>query len=149
MKILVLNGPNLNLLGTREPELYGSSTLDDVHALCIQTARALGFEADCFQSNHEGELIDKIHAYGKLHKGGVALGAVFNPGAFTHTSVALHDAIKGTGLPVIETHISNVFAREAFRHHSYVSPVAVGVIAGIGVQGYALAIQALAHRASK
>jgi len=103
MKILVLNGPNLNLLGTREPELYGSSTLDDVHALCIQTARALGFEADCFQSNHEGELIDKIHAYGKLHKEGVALGAVFNPGALTHTSVALHDAIKGCGLPVIQT----------------------------------------------
>jgi 3-dehydroquinate dehydratase-2 len=109
----------------------------------------LGLEVDFMQSNHEGELIDQIHAYGQLCQQGKAVGAVFNPGAFTHTSVALHDAIKGTGLPVIETHISNVFAREAFRHHSYVSPVAVGVIAGLGVQGYALAIQALAHRASK
>lgn len=115
MKILVLNGPNLNLLGTREPELYGANTLDDVHALCTQTSRALGFEADCFQSNHEGELIDKIHAYGKMHKEGLALGAVFNPGALTHTSVALHDAIKGCGLPVIEVHISNIHARESFQ----------------------------------
>lgn len=143
MKILVLNGPNLNLLGTREPELYGASTIDDVHALCVKTARALGFEADCFQSNHEGELIDKIHAYGKLHKEGSALGAVFNPGAFTHTSVALHDAIKGSGLPVIEVHISNVYARESFRHHSYVSPVARGTVIGLGTAGYELAIRGL------
>ena len=128
MKILILNGPNLNLLGTREPELYGASTLDDVHALCEETAHALGLEADCFQSNHEGELIDKIHAYGKLHKEGSVLGAVFNPGGLTHTSVALHDAIKGCGLPVIEVHISNVHARESFRHHSFVSPVARGSI---------------------
>ena len=143
MQILVLNGPNLNLLGTREPELYGASTLDDVHALCVQTARALGFEADCFQSNHEGELIDKIHAYGKLHKEGAALGAVFNPGALTHTSVALHDAIKGCGLPVIEVHISNIHARESFRHQSFVSPVARGTVMGLGIHGYELAIRGL------
>ena len=143
MKILILNGPNLNLLGTREPELYGASTLDDVHALCEETAHALGLEADCFQSNHEGELIDKIHAYGKLHKEGSVLGAVFNPGGLTHTSVALHDAIKGCGLPVIEVHISNVHARESFRHHSFVSPVARGSIIGLGIRGYELAIRGL------
>ena len=149
MKILILNGPNLNLLGTREPEQYGHTSLADVEALCRATAAPLGLEVDFVQSNHEGELIDHIHAYGHLCQQGKAIGAVFNPGAFTHTSVALHDAIKGTGLPVVETHISNVFAREVFRHHSYVSPVAVGVIAGLGIHGYALAIQALAHRASK
>jgi 3-dehydroquinate dehydratase-2 len=143
MKILILNGPNLNLLGTREPELYGSTSLDDVHALCVQTANALGLEAECFQSNHEGELIDKLHVYGKLHRDGLALGAVFNPGAFTHTSVALHDAIKGCCLPVIEVHISNVHARESFRHHSFVSPVAKGTVVGLGVHGYQLAIQGL------
>jgi len=148
MKILVLNGPNLNLLGTREPEQYGHATLADVQHLCELTAKALGHEVECFQSNHEGELIDKIHAYGRLHRDGQALGAVFNPGAFTHTSVALHDAIKGTGLPVVEIHISNVHAREAFRHHSYVSPVAKGVVVGLGVQGYALAIQGLVGGAS-
>ncbi len=149
MKILILNGPNLNLLGTREPEQYGHASLADVEALCRATATPLGLEVHFVQSNHEGELIDHIHAYGQLCQLGKALGAVFNPGAFTHTSVALHDAVKGTGLPVIETHISNVFAREAFRHHSYLSPVAVGVIAGLGIQGYALAIQALAHRQPK
>jgi 3-dehydroquinate dehydratase-2 len=144
MKILVLNGPNLNLLGTREPEQYGHATLADVQALCERTAQTFGHEVECFQSNHEGELIDKIHAYGLLHREGKALGAVFNPGAFTHTSVALHDAIKGTGLPVVEVHISNVHAREAFRHHSFVSPVAKGTVVGLGVQGYGLAIQGLA-----
>ena len=143
MKILVLNGPNLNLLGSREPEQYGHTTLADVQHLCELTAKAFGHEIECFQSNHEGELIDKIHAYGRLYKEGVAIGAVFNPGAFTHTSIALHDAIKGTGLPVVEIHISNVHAREAFRHHSYVSSVARGVVVGLGVQGYALAIQGL------
>jgi 3-dehydroquinate dehydratase-2 len=143
MKILVLNGPNLNLLGTREPEQYGHTTLVDVHALCETTAHALGHEVECFQSNHEGELIDKIHAYGALYRDAKALGAVFNPGAFTHTSVALHDAIKGTGLPVVEIHISNVHAREAFRHHSFISPVAKGTVVGFGVQGYVLAIQGL------
>lgn len=149
MKILVLNGPNLNLLGTREPEQYGHDSLADVEALCAQTAHSLGHEVECFQSNHEGELIDKIHAFGKLHQAGQILGAVFNPGAFTHTSVALHDAIKGTGLPVVEVHISNVHAREAFRHHSYVSPVAVGSVVGLGIQGYALAIQGLVSKLNR
>lgn len=149
MKILVLNGPNLNLLGTREPDQYGHDSLADVEALCAQTAQGLGHEVECFQSNHEGELIDKIHAFGKLHQTGQALGAVFNPGAFTHTSVALHDAIKGTGLPVVEVHISNVHAREAFRHHSYVSPVALGSVVGLGIQGYALAIQGLVSKLTR
>jgi len=149
MKILVLNGPNLNLLGTREPEQYGHDSLADVEALCAQTAHSLGHEVECFQSNHEGELIDKIHAFGKLHQAGQILGAVFNPGAFTHTSVALHDAIKGTGLPVVEVHISNVHAREDFRHHSYVSPVAVGSVIGLGIQGYALAIQGLVSKLTR
>lgn len=149
MKILVLNGPNLNLLGTREPEQYGHHSLADVEALCAQTAHALGHEIECFQSNHEGELIDKIHAFGALYQAGKVLGAVFNPGAFTHTSVALHDAIKGTGLPVVEVHISNVHAREAFRHHSYVSPVAVGTVVGLGIQGYALAIQGLVSKLTR
>lgn len=148
MNILVLNGPNLNLLGTREPEQYGHASLADVEALCAETAMRLGYGVECFQSNHEGALIDKVHSFGKLVQAGQALGAVFNPGGFTHTSVALHDAIKGTGLPVVEVHISNVHAREAFRHHSYVSPVALGVVAGLGIHGYALAIQGLVHQTS-
>ena len=145
-KMLLLNGPNLNLLGLREPEQYGRTTLADVEAMCQEAAKRLGVELECFQSNWEGALIDKIHDYGRLFKSGQAVGAVFNPGAFTHTSVALHDAIKGTGLPVVEVHISNVHAREAFRHHSYVSPVAVGTVVGLGIQGYALAIQGLVHK---
>jgi len=143
MKILVLNGPNLNLLGTREPDHYGQASLAQVQQLCEQTVRVLGHELEFFQSNHEGVLIDKIHAAGQAHQAGELLGAVFNPGAFTHTSVALHDAIKGTGLPVVEVHISNVHAREAFRHHSFISPVAAGVVVGLGIQGYVLAIQGL------
>ncbi len=143
MKILVLNGPNLNLLGTREPDQYGQASLAQVQQLCEQTVRALGHELEFFQSNHEGVLIDKIHAAGQAHQAGELLGAVFNPGALTHTSVALHDAIKGTGLPVVEVHISNVHAREAFRHHSFISPVAAGVVVGLGIQGYVLAIQGL------
>ena len=149
MNILVLNGPNLNLLGTREPEQYGHASLADVETLCAETAMGLGYGVECFQSNNECELIDKIHAFVKLVQAGQALGAIFNPGGFTHTSVALHDAIKGTGLPVVEVHISNVHAREAFRHHSYVSPVAMGVVAGLGIQGYALAIQGLVHQTTK
>lgn len=148
-KILVLNGPNLNLLGTREPVQYGSATLADVEALCRATAGRLGYEVDCFQSNWEGALIDKIHEYGRLHKEGQALGCVFNPGAYTHTSIALHDAIKGVdGLPVIECHISNVHAREAFRHHSWISPTAAGIVVGFGVDGYALAIEGLVRKFS-
>jgi 3-dehydroquinate dehydratase-2 len=143
-KILVLNGPNLNLLGTREPAQYGHTTLADVEAMCRAAGERLGYEVECFQSNWEGALIDKIQEYGRLFKAGDALGCVFNPGAFTHTSVALHDAIKGVdGLPVVECHISNVHAREAFRHHSYISPAAAGIVVGFGVQGYVIAVQAL------
>ncbi|HEX5786449.1 MAG TPA: type II 3-dehydroquinate dehydratase [Burkholderiaceae bacterium] len=146
-KILILNGPNLNLLGTREPEQYGRTTLADVEESCRQAASRLGYAIECFQSNWEGALIDKIHEYGRLFRGGQALGCVFNPGALTHTSIALHDAIKGVdGLPVIECHISNVHAREAFRHQSWVSPVASGIVVGFGVEGYLLALEGLVRK---
>lgn len=142
--VLVLNGPNLNLLGTREPQVYGSATLADVEALCASACASHGLRLDFRQSNHEGQLVDWLHEAGRAQAAGQLLGVVFNAGAYTHTSVALHDAIKGTGLRLIELHISNVHAREAFRHHSYISPVAQGVMAGFGVQGYALAIAGLA-----
>ena len=146
-KILVMNGPNLNLLGTREPEKYGDKTLADVEVLCTAAASKSNYTVEFFQSNHEGELIEKIHEAGKLFKAGQLKGVIFNPGAYTHTSIALHDAIAGVGgLPVIEVHISNVYAREAFRHQSYVSPVAVGVLAGFGISGYSMAIDALIAR---
>jgi 3-dehydroquinate dehydratase-2 len=145
--VLVLNGPNLNLLGTREPAVYGAQTLADVEVLCAQACATHGFKLDFRQSNHEGVLIDAIHEAGRAQADGTLAGVVFNAGAYTHTSVALHDAIKGSGASVIELHISNVHAREAFRHHSYLSPVAKGVMAGFGVQGYALAIAALAGMA--
>jgi 3-dehydroquinate dehydratase-2 len=144
--ILVLNGPNLNLLGQREPAVYGAATLADVEALCRAAAQKHGHQCDCRQSNHEGVLIDAIHEAGLAHKAGTLLGVVFNAGAYTHTSVALHDAIKGAGVPVVEVHISNVHAREAFRHHSMLSPVAAGIVVGFGVQGYALAIEGLVVR---
>jgi 3-dehydroquinate dehydratase II len=143
----VLNGPNLNLLGTRRPEVYGTTTLPAVEELCRQEATRLGLDLVFRQSNHEGRLIDWIHEAGARVKAGEAIGAVFNPGAYTHTSIALHDAIEGTELPVVEVHISNVHRREAFRHHSYISPVARGTIVGLGVDGYRLAIDAL-HRMS-
>jgi 3-dehydroquinate dehydratase II len=143
-KVLVLNGPNLNLLGTREPAVYGAETLADVERLCKEEADKLGLEVDCRQSNHEGQLIDWIHEAGREIAAGNLLGVVFNPGAFTHTSIALHDAIKGANATVIELHISNVHARETFRHRSYISPAARGIIVGFGVQGYAIAIAALA-----
>ena len=146
-KILVLNGPNLNLLGTREPAVYGSETLDDVERLCRDEGMKLGVAIDCRQSNHEGELVDWIQEAGREARAGPMLGVVLNAGAYTHTSVALHDAIKGTGVPVIELHISNVHAREPFRHHSYISPAARGIIVGFGVTGYAVAIDALARLA--
>jgi len=141
---LVLNGPNLNLLGTREPAVYGNQTLADVQALCQQACATHGFALDFRQSNHEGVLVDWLHEAGHLHAAGELAGVVLNAGAYTHTSVALHDAIKGTGIALIELHISNVHAREAFRHHSYISPAARAVMAGFGVQGYALAIAGLA-----
>jgi 3-dehydroquinate dehydratase-2 len=141
---LVLNGPNLNLLGTREPAVYGSQTLADVQALCQQACATHGFALDFRQSNHEGVLVDWLHEAGRLHAAGELAGVVLNAGAYTHTSLALHDAIKGTGIALIELHISNVHAREAFRHHSCISPAARAVMAGFGVQGYALAIAGLA-----
>lgn len=146
-KILLLNGPNLNLLGTREPQQYGHTTLADVEASFSAAAARHGYEAECFQSNWEGALLDKIHEYGRLYKAGQALGCVLNPGAFTHTSIALHDAIKGVdGLPVIECHISNVHAREEFRHHSWVSPAAAGIVIGFGVEGYLIALDGLVRK---
>ena len=146
--ILILNGPNLNLLGTRKPEVYGTTTLADVEKLCADAAAKLGIDVDFKQSNHEGQLIDWIHETGAAVKAGESIGAVFNPGAFTHTSVALHDAIEGASLPLIECHISNVHKREEFRHHSFISPVASGIIVGFGVHGYVLAIQGL-HQLSQ
>ena len=146
-KILILNGPNLNLLGRREPAQYGYTTLADVEAFCKAHGEKLGYEVECLQSNWEGALVDKIHDYGQLYQEGRALGVVFNPGAFTHTSIALHDAIKGVDpLPVIECHISNVHAREAFRHHSWVSPAAAGIVIGFGVDGYLVAMDGLVRK---
>ena len=145
--VLVLNGPNLNLLGTREPAVYGAHTLADVEALCRSAAAAHGWGVELRQSNHEGVLIDWIHEAGRGHEQGEVAGVVFNAGAYTHTSVALHDAIKAVVVPVIEVHISNVHAREPFRQHSYLSPAASGIVVGFGVDGYALAIDGLARRA--
>jgi len=145
-KIMILNGPNLNLLGQREPGVYGAATLGDVEQLCRETAARLDCDIDFRQSNHEGVLIDAIQEAGRAVKSGEVLGVVFNPGGYTHTSVALHDAIKGAEVPVIETHISNVHAREAFRHHSYISPAAGGIVVGFGVIGYALAIEGLVRK---
>ena len=141
--VLILNGPNLNLLGTRRPQIYGTTTLADVERLCRQEAAGLGVEPAFRQSNHEGELIDWIQEAGSGAKAGHCIGAVFNPGAFTHTSVALHDAIESVEIPVIEVHISNVHNREEFRHHSWISPVARGTIIGLGIHGYPLGIRAL------
>lgn len=147
--ILLLNGPNLNLLGTREPAVYGATTLADVEALCTNVAKSLGHTLEAFQSNHEGALLDQIHAAGRRFKAGELLGVVFNPGAYTHTSVALFDAISGVKpMPLIEVHISNVHAREAFRHHSYVSPAAAGIVVGFGVDGYRLAIEGLVRKSA-
>ena len=142
--VFVLNGPNLNLLGSREPQVYGAQTLADVQALCERACAANGFALEFRQSNHEGELVDWLHEAGQLQAKGKLAGVILNAGAYTHTSVALLDAIKGTGVTLIELLISNVHAREAFRHHSYISPVAKAVMAGFGVNGYALAIAGLA-----
>lgn len=138
-RLLLVNGPNLNLLGTREPEIYGEETLADVEALVSRVAADFGFEVRAVQSNHEGVLIDAIHAARED-----CSGIVINPGAFTHTSVALRDALTGVALPVAEVHISNVHAREEFRSHSYISGIARCVIVGCGVQGYEFAVRRLA-----
>ncbi len=141
--VLILNGPNLNLLGTREPEQYGSATLADVEKRCRDAGAQRGLAVDFRQSNHEGELVDWIQEAGREHAAGNLLGVVLNPGAYTHTSIALHDAIKAVTVPVVELHISNVHNREPFRHHSYISPAARGIIIGFGIHGYPLAIEAL------
>lgn len=141
-RLLVLNGPNLNLLGTREPEIYGHDTLADIDARLKEQARAAGHELDCCQSNAEHELVERIH---RARDEGVAF-IVFNPGAFTHTSIALRDALLGVGIPFIEVHLSNVHARETFRRQSYLSDVAVGVITGLGARGYELALTAAMAR---
>ena len=137
--ITVLNGPNLNLLGTREPEKYGHATLDDVETLCAETAEEYGLAIDFRQSNAEGELVTWIQECR-----GRAAGIIINPAGYTTTSIAILDALLAVGLPVIEVHITNIHRREEFRHHSFVSKAATGVIAGLGVQGYALALQAMA-----
>jgi 3-dehydroquinate dehydratase-2 len=141
MRILVVHGPNLNLLGKREPEIYGHQTLADIDASLRAVAKSSGVEVDCFQSNHEGALIDRIQA-----AMGQAAGILVNPGGFTHTSVALRDALVATRLPVVEVHLSNVHAREPFRQTSYVSPIAVGVITGLGAAGYRFGLEALVAR---
>jgi len=138
--IYVLNGPNLNLLGTREPEKYGRATLADVERLCRERAGRHGIEVVFCQSNHEGALIDSIQEAGREG----ALAIVMNPAAYTHTSVALLDAVLASGVPVFEVHITNIHARESFRHHSFVSPAARGVLCGFGIEGYGLAIDGAA-----
>ena len=144
-RILVLQGPNLNLLGTREPHIYGSTTLADIEATLSEQSGSAGFEFEQLQSNAEHILIDLIHA---ARTDGTAF-ILINPGAFTHTSVAIRDALAGVAIPFIEVHISNVHAREPFRQHSYLSDIAVGVICGLGVQGYELALQAAIRHISK
>lgn len=138
VKILIVNGPNLNLLGIREPDIYGRETLANIEQRCVQKAKALGFEITMRQSNHEGELIDWIHeAVTKWS------AIIINPAAYTHTSVAIMDALKLVNCPIVEVHISNIYQRETFRHHSYVSPVATGVICGFGSAGYEVALEAI------
>jgi len=137
-RLLLVNGPNLNLLGTREPEVYGSSTLADVERITVDAAAAFGFEVRAVQSNHEGVLVDAIHAARED-----CSGIVINPGGLTHTSVVLRDALSGVALPVAEVHISNVYEREEFRHHSYVRDVAAVHVIGEGVEGYARAVRLL------
>ena len=140
--VMVLNGPNLNLLGTREPEVYGATTLDDIAERLTEQGDRLGLYVDLRQSNHEGHLIDWLHEAGVTG----AVAVILNAGAYTHTSVALHDALKALTAYKIELHISNTFAREAFRHHSYLSPAVDAVMAGLGVAGYGLAIRAIAQK---
>lgn len=135
---LLINGPNLNLLGTREPEVYGSATLTDIEARCVAAASALGHSLSCFQSNAEHDLVERVQ---QAARDGVAF-IILNPGAFTHTSVALRDALLAVRIPFIEIHLSNTFAREEFRHHSYFSDIATGCLFGFGAYGYELALQA-------
>jgi len=143
-QILVINGPNLNALGQREPELYGHETLADIEALCVEAGNSLGLEVECFQSNSEGAMIDRIHAAREE-----SAGIVINAGAYTHTSVALLDALRAVDLPTIEIHLSNVYQREEFRHNSFISKAALGVIVGLGSHGYILGLQALNYHLNR
>lgn len=136
--IAILNGPNLNLLGTREPEIYGTTTLDEIEKLCQKTAEKHGLDIDFNQSNHEGDLIDWVQLAGRE-----ASGIIINAAGYTHTSIALHDALKAVKIPVIEVHLSDPKTREPFRHHSFIEPVAKKSICGLGAQGYVLAIEAI------
>lgn len=142
MKILVLHGPNLNLLGTREPEVYGSATLEDINRDIAALAGELDVTVESFQSNHEGALIDRIHGAARE---GVA-GILINPGAFTHTSIALRDALAAVAIPAVEVHLTNIHARESFRRRSHVAPVVVAQLAGFGAAGYGLALRGLVAR---
>ena len=144
LSILVLHGPNLNLLGQREPEIYGSLSLDDINCLLVKEGRSLSSRISAVQSNHEGVLVDAIHDAIFNHQ-----GIIINAGAYTHTSVALRDAIAGVNLPTIEVHLSNIYRREEFRHHSYIAPVAIGQISGFGAKSYLLGLQALVYHLRK
>ena len=140
ISVLVLHGPNLNLLGLREPEVYGLTTLDQVNESLRLMASKFGVQVDCLQSNHEGNLVDAIHNARGVHE-----GILINPGAYTHTSVAIRDALAGVEIPTVEVHLSNIYTREEFRHHSYIAPVAIGQISGFGVDSYLLGLQALVN----
>ena len=141
LSILIMNGPNLNMLGKRQPEIYGFATLDEIERICRARAESLGVNVDFFQSNLEGELVGAMQDASGRHD-----GIILNAAAYSHTSIALADAIKAVDIPVIEVHISNVYSRESFRHHSYITPVAVGSICGLGVDGYSLALEAMVSR---
>ena len=140
LSILVLHGPNLNLLGQREPEIYGSLTLADINRLLVEDGRTLSAKITAVQSNHEGTLVDAIHDALFKHQ-----GIIINAGAYTHTSVALRDAIASVKIPTVEVHLSNIYRREEFRHHSYIAPLAIGQISGFGAKSYLLGLQALIH----
>ena len=142
LTVLIIHGPNLNMLGTREPETYGHQTLADVEKLCHDTAARYGMTADCRQSNREGELIDFVHEAGAKK----AAGIIINAGGYSHTSIALHDALVGVKIPTVEVHVSNIYARERFRHHSFVASAAFASLCGFGIEGYRLAISGLAAK---
>lgn len=146
--ILVIHGPNLNLLGTREPEVYGAQTLSDINTRLQAVASEIGVRITAFQSNHEGEIVEAIHK-ARFQSDASYDAIIINPAAFTHTSVAIRDALAGVGLPFVEVHLSNVHKREAFRHHSYFSDLAVGVVCGLGAYGYEAALRFLTQKSSK